>query len=866
MATLVGGAFLGGAFNVLLDRLSSQELIKFFRGRKLDESLLKKLKLTLLELNKVLNDAEEKQITDRAVKAWLDELKDAIYHAEDLVDEIHTEALRSKVEAEYPRGKQSLQDSLISTFTGLFDRGGMNSKLEKMIGMLDHFVKAKDVLGLREVAGRNWSHTRVPTTSLVDESCVYGRENDKEAIMKLLEDGNPYGIAESEKVVEEILPELTCLQLLSLSEYGIKELPYSIGNLIHLRFLDLSRTKIRELPESIGKLYNLETLLLFKSDLLTTLPADLVKLISLRRLDLRGTNLKEMPMNMSRLKDLQQLTDFVVGKCTSINELGEFHCLRGTISISGLQNVKSSHDALEAKIMSEKKHLEKLVLKWDSTTEDSQNARDVLGKLEPHTNLKHLEIKNYGGTRFPTWLGDHSFCNMVSLRLENCENCFFLPPLGQMPSLKELTIERMPGIMSVGHEFYGGSGSLRKPFQFLETLRFEKMSGWVDWCILDAGEFSRLQKLVVIECPKLFGHLPTNLPSLVDLSIKDCPELVSSLPDTTSLRELSLIECQGMQLEWQGVPSVEKLYISRFTSLKEFGSELVTLKNLKELTVDICPSLLCFPLSEEMSHCYTSLEILKVRKCESLKSLPLGLFPQLQSLQIEDCVNFETLLIPDGIELNLTSLSIVDCNNMFSFPCGGLPAPNLSSLSLYYCEKLKGLPEQMHTLLPSLADLMLMDCPQIESFPEGDLPSKLGHLSISDCKKLVGGRRHWGLQTLPSLRILYLYGESEDALESFPEEGLLPSTLKYLGLERMPNLKSLNKRGLQHLGSLETMDIWNCPQLQSLPEEGLPTSLLQLFIGYCPLLKPRCRREEGEDWHKIAHIPLIKIDGEVIGE
>ncbi|KAG5541842.1 hypothetical protein RHGRI_021625 [Rhododendron griersonianum] len=1007
-ATLVGGAFLGGAFNVLLDRLSSPEVIKFFRGRKLDESLLEKLELTLLELNKVLNDAEEKQITNPKVKAWLDKLKDAVYDAEDLVDEIRTEALRSKVEAEYPRGNQSFQDSLISTFNGLFDRGGMNSKLEKMIGLLDHFVKAKDVLGLREVAGRNWSQTRVPTTSLVDESCVYGRENDKEAIMKLLlsdgessnkidvipivgmggmgkttlaqllyndgrldghfvkkawpknnktveeegyecfrellsrsffqrsngnassyvmhdlvhdlaqyvmgdfrvrlEDGNPHSITEkvryfsfdrsvidsfekfkeikeakclrtflplnrkylfggclSEKVVDEILPELTRLRLLSLSKYGIKELPYSIGNLIHLRFLDLSHTKIRELPESVCKLYNLETLLLFKCDLLTTLPADLVKLISLRRLDLRGTNLKEMPMNISKLKDLQQLTDFVVGKCTSINELGEFHCLRGTISISGLQNVKSGHDALEAK-MSEKKHLEKLALEWDSTTEDSQNARDVLGKLEPHTNLKHLEIKNYGGTRFPTWLGDQSFCNMVSLRLENCENCFFLPPLGQMPSLKELTIERMPGITSVGHEFYGESGSLRKPFQSLETLRFEKMSEWVDWCILDAGEFSRLQKLEVIECPKLFGHLPTNLPSLVDLSIKDCPELVSSLPDTTSLRELSLIECQGMQLEWQGMPSVEKLYISSFTSLKEFGSELVTLKNLKELTVDKCPSLLYFPLSEEMSHCYTSLEILKVSKCDTLKSLPLGLFPQLRSLEIEDCVNFETLLIPKGIELNLTSLSIHDCNNMLSFPCGGLPAPNLSSLSLLHCEKLKALPEQMHTLLPSLWDLMLHNCPEIESFPEGGLPSKLGYLFINYCKKLVGGRRDWGLQTLPSFRTLYLYGESEDALESFPEEGLLPSTLKLLSLRNMPNLESLNKRGLQHLGSLESMHIWNCPQLQSLPEEGLPTSLVRLSIGYCPLLKPRCRREEGEDWHKISHITVIKIDGEVIGE
>ncbi|KAF7146379.1 hypothetical protein RHSIM_Rhsim04G0043400 [Rhododendron simsii] len=995
-ATLVGGALLSASFSVLLDRLSSPELINFFR--------------------------EDKQITNRAVNEWLDELKDAVYHAEDLVDEIATEALRCKVEAGYHIGPNQVQ-SLISSFTKLFD-DKIESKLESMIDILEDFTKEKDVLGLREVVGRNWSQTRLPTTSLVDESCVYGRENDREEIIKLLlsdgessnkidvipivgmggvgkttlaqllfnddrlyghfvkkawvcvsdvfdvlsvtrtiveaingrvldardlnslqelvsiwiaegflekpknnktveeegyecfrellsrsffqrsnandslyvmhdlvhdlaqyvmgdfcyrlEDGNPHVIAEkvryfsfvrsrfcsfekfkeirevkclrtflpfkrrgdlvklSKKVVDEILPRLTRLRLLSLSEYGIKELPNSIGDLIHLRFLDLSRTQIKKLPESICTLYNLETLLLFKCGLLTTLPADFVKLISLRHLDLSGTNLKEMPMNISRLKDLQQLTVFVVGKCTSINELGEFPCLRGTISISGLQNVKSSHDALEAK-MSEKRHLERLALNWYSTTEDSQNARDVLQKLEPHTNLKHLEIKNYGGTRFPTWLGDQSLCNMASLRLENCENCFSLPPLGQMPSLKDLTIARMPGITSVGYD----------------------------------GEFSRLQKLEVIKCPKLIGHLPTKVPSLVGLEINKCPELVASLSRSTSICKLVLKECHGVQLEWQGVSSLETLCISSFTSLKEFPSELVTLKNLKELRVEKCPRLY-EELSEEMSHCYTSLERLDVSNCERLKSMPLGLFPKLRSLEIWFCKKFETLLIPDGIELwNLTlleKLTIFDCYNMLSFPCGGLPAPNLSSLSLYRCEKLKALPEQMHTFLPSLQSLTLSDCPEIESFPEGGLPSKLGHLYIRDCKKLVGGRRHWGLQMLPSLTTFSLEGQSEDVLESFPEEGLLPSTLTSLYFGDLLNLKSLNERGLQLLGSLKYMIIFKCPQLQSLPEERLPSSLLQLEIRRCPLLKPRCRREEGEDWHKIARIRFIAIDGEVISE
>ncbi|KAI8534110.1 hypothetical protein RHMOL_Rhmol10G0063000 [Rhododendron molle] len=629
-----------------------------------------------------------------------------------------------------------------------------------------------------------------------------------------------------------------------------------------------------------------------------------------------------MPMQMSRLKDLQQLTAFVVGKCSGsgINELKELHRLHGTISISGLENVTSGSNALEAK-MREKKHIEKLALEWGSTTGDSQNETDVLEKLDPHTNLKHLEIKNYGGTRFPPWLGDQSFCYMVSLHLENCNNCFSLPPLGQLCALKELTISRMSGIRNVGQEFYGEGGSLRKPFESLETLSFEEMSEWVDWCILDVGEFSRLQKLEIIKCPKLIGDLPKKVPSLVRLEIKACPELVASLPRTTSIRKLVLKECEGIQLEWQGVSLVETLQISGLSFANEFASELLTLTNLKELKVERCPRLMSFSevvlqLPKEMSNCCASLERLTLDGCESLISLPLGFFPKLRYLRIEQCINFETLSIPDGIELQnlqlLESLSIIFCNNMVSFPRGGLPAPKLSSLWFQSCKKLEALPEQMHTLLPSLQQLSLSNCPEIDSFPEGGLPSKLGALHIWNCKKLVGGRRDWGLQTLPSLTSFLLEGEYEDVVESFPQEGLLPltleslriqnllnlkslnnrvfqllgslrnlhisncpqleslpeeglpSTLVSLHIQRMPNLKSLNKSGLHLLGSLKYMQIRHCHQLQSLPEEGLPTSLFELQIQGCPLLKPRCLREEGADWHKIAHVPGISINGETL--
>jgi len=55
--------------------------------------LLKKLKITLLSLQSVLNDAEEKKITNPAIKEWVDELTHTLYDADDLLDEINTETL-----------------------------------------------------------------------------------------------------------------------------------------------------------------------------------------------------------------------------------------------------------------------------------------------------------------------------------------------------------------------------------------------------------------------------------------------------------------------------------------------------------------------------------------------------------------------------------------------------------------------------------------------------------------------------------------------------------------------------------------------------------------------------------------------------
>ena len=175
---LVGGAFLSASLQVLFDRLASRDVVNFIRGHKLDHALLKKLKRKLLTVDAVLDDAEAKQITNPAVKEWMDELKVVVYDAEDVLDEIATEDLRRKIEA-------GDSDSQASMSMSTFDVQSINCRMEEIVDRLEDIVQDRDVLGLKEGVGEK-SAQRWPSTSLVDESQIYGRDEIKEELVQLL--------------------------------------------------------------------------------------------------------------------------------------------------------------------------------------------------------------------------------------------------------------------------------------------------------------------------------------------------------------------------------------------------------------------------------------------------------------------------------------------------------------------------------------------------------------------------------------------------------------------------------------------------------------------------------------------------------
>ncbi|CAL5323998.1 unnamed protein product [Camellia sinensis] len=82
-----------------LATLASSELSNFARGfgrERRIRTLLTKWSKTLEEIEAVLVDADEKRVTERGIKIWLEDLQDMAYDVDDILDEFSTEALRPK--------------------------------------------------------------------------------------------------------------------------------------------------------------------------------------------------------------------------------------------------------------------------------------------------------------------------------------------------------------------------------------------------------------------------------------------------------------------------------------------------------------------------------------------------------------------------------------------------------------------------------------------------------------------------------------------------------------------------------------------------------------------------------------------------
>ncbi|CBI35141.3 unnamed protein product, partial [Vitis vinifera] len=642
------------------------------------------------------------------------------------------------------------------------------------------------------------------------------------------------------KVLHGLLMGMRCLRVLSLAGYYISELPDSFGENKHLRYLNFSNCSIKRLPDSMGCLYNLQTLILCDCGELTRLPMGIGMLINLRHFVITGASkLKEIPFQIGNLTNLQILPRFIVSKTggSGIGELKNCSNLQGVLSIFGLHEIMSVKDARDANLK-DKQKIEELIMNWTNDCWDSRNDVDelhVLESLQPHKNLEKLTIAFYGGSKFPSWIGDVS-SKMVELTLKICKKCMSVPSLGGLSLLEVLCIQGMGKVKSIGAEFYG---ECMNPFASLKELRFEDMPKWESW----SHSNSIKEDVGAFPCLKRF------------LDVSECPELVCGLPKLASLHELNLQECdeamlRGDEVDLRSLATLELKKISRLNCLRiGLTGSLVA---LERLVIGDCGGLTCLWEEQGLAcNLKSLLRFLEVYNCE--ESLPEGMIHRNSTLSTNTCL--EKLTIPVGeLPSTLKHLEIWGCRNLKSMSEKMWPSnTDLEYLELQGCPNLRTLPK----CLNSLKVLYIVDCEGLECFPARGLTTpNLTRLEIGRCENLKSLPQQ--MRNLKSLQQLKIY--QCPRVESFPEEEcLLPTSLTNLDISRMRSLASL---ALQNLISLQSLHISYCRKLCSLGL--LPATLGRLEIRNCPILKERFLKDKGEYWSNIAHIPCIKLDGEYI--
>ncbi|KAK9159524.1 hypothetical protein Syun_005865 [Stephania yunnanensis] len=385
---------------------------------------------------------------------------------------------------------------------------------------------------------------------------------------------------------------------------------------------------------------------------------------------------------------------------------------------------------------------------------------------------------------------------------------------------------------------------------------FDICSGIFSWChtlqiwdcaaisSVDLRSFASLRELKIAECSGL--HALQGLPFLTALeklsiggfspALHYLPPLISEdegddavdfnnlLP---SLRELRIEGWPALQFpphQLQYLTTLKSLSIGRFDCLTELPEWIGNLASLEELQIWECENLTHLPSKEQIQG-LTFLRKVYIRRCPNFQSIKQPVLPwchtSLQELRISKCDGVTSIYL--GSFVSLRKLKVCFCSGL---------------------QALQGLP-----FLTALEELALgpfsedSDC----------FPSQLG----GDYDDDNGDEVASNTPLLPSLRKLDIMGWP--ALRALPHHLQHLTMLKSLSISYFTNLTDLPE-WIGNLASLEELEIMSCDKLTHLPskEQMQRLNFLKSLTIRCPRLEERCRRD-GPEWPKISHIPYLLI-------
>ncbi|XP_038711481.1 putative disease resistance protein RGA4 [Tripterygium wilfordii] len=363
----------------------------------------------------------------------------------------------------------------------------------------------------------------------------------------------------------------------------------------------------------------------------------------------------------------------------------------------------------------------------------------------------------------------------------------------------------------------------------------------------------------------------------VDVDVDESEMLLEALRPHPNLKKLKITFFGGLKIpNW--ISSLRNVVSIKLVGCKrcQHIPKLDHLLSLKELTLTQLHALEY--ISDSMTTSTTffpSLEELILKDCGNMRGwwraidVEIPQFQRLSQLEIENCPKLTSMpLFPFVTYLKLKNASPKPLQQTLAMLKMNMAAAPSKMLSFHVSqvEDLKSHLDQWLQCFPSLHFLSIFDCPGLTF-----LPRHLKHLCSLKILYLVNAEdldpssgddkgEDFQWQHLTSLDTLSFSG--------LPKMLALPSalqhvtTLQRLTISSCPTLKDL-PTWLPNLNALHILEVEDCPELKSMPD-GMPrlTSLRELEIRSCGQLSKRCRKNEGEDWPKIAHVPVVFVDGE----
>ncbi|KAG2574841.1 hypothetical protein PVAP13_7KG351800 [Panicum virgatum] len=653
---------------------------------------------------------------------------------------------------------------------------------------------------------------------------------------------------------------------------------YSACNLVnstHVRYLKLSGKEDNDvLPEALSKFYHLQVLDI-GLDICSTVPNGMNSLISLRHL-VASKAVYSSISSIGKMTSLQELPDFKVDSRASF-EIAQLQSMSelAELSVSQLEKVTTREEAYGAKLR-EKLHLEKLHLSWaNNLPQDKYDndmnfepclSKEVLEGLEPHHNLKHLQISGYFSGTSPDWLvSTVSVTCLQTLHLEDCRELQVLPSLERLPLLTKLKLRNMWKVRQVSVPSLEELVLIEMPelescsCNSVRDLNLSLRVLLIDRC--------RVLKVFPLfeSCAKLIIEQKSWLSGLSELTVHDCPNLTIShtLPPSSSVCRLSITGVStlpGMNGSTNGELTImgyhncgwdifsgspdkptqlDDNFLSfhhlwALTSLQLEGYRTISISlggfrqlvSLKTLEIRRC------------SKVFFSSDVLPEHSCEDMADANFNALPSLKHLEIFRCgITGKWLSVMLRHARALEELDLWYCNQILGLLMEETGSRSLNHTSMPRASSASnpdGLVRIPSNLIPSLKKIIIKWCNELTFQRDKDgfsVFTSLEKVTVLGCPKLIQSLVHKfenndqrnGRWLLPhSLVELEISGSPETLQPCFLEDY---NCLKKLQIGYSSSLKLLQ---LHSCTALEELVVDGCESLAAL--EGNFTCLKELVL------------------------------------